>query len=456
MAWIEPIKSTKTRHTTYRVCWREGGTRDGKRDSETCDTKTIAKRFKARVEAAGDQRPAGYPKGCRGIVPEAAEPTPEADPEPTADPEPQPSPTAPATAVVPTLSEIVFAYLSWLAMTGKAEPRQIALYKRRFQLHVQPAVVTLEDGSRLGPLGDVPVPEYTTEVDQAWISWMRARTYERKGEKKTYSPKTIANIHGEVISPTLSWAARKKGIPIDVNPCVGVILPKQAGRTVTLDQVPTGDEIAAWIALAYKVSDLAGDITTLALGTGLRWGEITALRVCDIDLMRGLLTVAQAVKEDEHRRLYIASYGKSDAALRTIRIGSKVVAMLARRMEGLPPKALIFPGIHTPILNPSTWQKHWYKVVALAETHGIDTQATAHKLRHAHATQLLAENVSLDTVSKRIGHKSIVTTANLYSHLSPEADRRAADVIDMVMTGTLSHRPVAVVSEQYAELAQSA
>lgn len=43
-----------------------------------------------------------------------------------------------------------------------------------------------------------------------------------------------------------------------------------------------------------------------------------------------------------------------------------------------------------------------------------------HKFRHSHATMLLAANVSMDTVCKRLGHISIVITSLLYSHLVPE------------------------------------
>ncbi|MGP3920676.1 hypothetical protein [Nonomuraea sp. 10N515B] len=56
MASIETRKGAKA--TTYRVTWMTGGKRGGARDSETCDTYTIARRFKALVEAAGEQRPA--------------------------------------------------------------------------------------------------------------------------------------------------------------------------------------------------------------------------------------------------------------------------------------------------------------------------------------------------------------------------------------------------------------
>ncbi|RCG30059.1 site-specific integrase [Sphaerisporangium album] len=416
-AWIRKRISNRTGRTTFRVCWREGGTRDGREDGETCDSVTVARKFKAKVEAAGDRRPEGYPPGCRGLMLQPAEPVEPAD-----------------TAAAVTLTAVVYAYLAWLSKTGKANSRQVAGYRRLYDAHVRGAIVTLEDKTRLGPLGGLSVTEVVTEVIQAWVFWMSGRTYLRKGERIPYSPKTISNVHGGVISPARSWAARQKTIPIEVNPCVGVILPERPGRTVTLEQVPTGLEIADWIAIAYQVSQLAGDIVTLAMGTGLRWGEMIALRPVDIDLRRKLLTVAQVVKEDEHRRNYLAPYAKSDAGLRTIRIPDSVVLMLKRRMKDAPAKGLIFTGARGGILNSSGWhQTHWSKVVEKARERQIETAATPHKFRHAHALSLLAENVSLDTVSKRLGHESIVITADVYGHLSPEADRQAADVIDTVM-----------------------
>ncbi|GII63293.1 hypothetical protein Skr01_33780 [Sphaerisporangium krabiense] len=410
------MTSKHTSRTTFRVCWREGGARDGREDGETCDTERIAKKFKSKVEAAGDRRPAGYPKGCRGLELAPAEPELE------------------TSAAGPSLTQVVYDYLAYLGKTGKAEPRQVAGYRRLYGGHVRGAIVTLEDDTRVGPLGGRPVAEVTTELVQAWVFWMRGRTYSRRGERIPYSPKTISNVHGGVLSPALSWAARKASIPIEVNPCVGVILPERPGRSVTLEQVPTGLEIADWIAIGYEVSQLAGDILTLAMGTGLRWGEMIALRPCDIDLRRKLLTVAQVVKEDERRRNYLAPYAKSDAGLRTIRIPDSVVLMLRRRTKDVPAQGLIFTGARGGILNSSGWhQTHWSKVVATARERQIQTAATPHKFRHAHALELLGENVSLDTVSKRLGHESITVTADIYGHLSPEADGRAADVIDSVM-----------------------
>ncbi|GII95569.1 hypothetical protein Ssi02_58000 [Sinosporangium siamense] len=75
--------------------------------------------------------------------------------------------------------------------------------------------------------------------------------------------------------------------------------------------------------------------------------------------------------------------------------------MLEQRIELLPPKALIFTGARSGILNSSgRHQTHWRKVVRLAREHEVATRTPLHKLRHAHAVDLLG-SLSLDTVSKR-------------------------------------------------------
>ncbi|MDX3106083.1 tyrosine-type recombinase/integrase [Nonomuraea angiospora] len=425
MASIETRKGTKA--TTYRVTWVTGGKRGGARDSETCDTYTIARRFKALVEAAGEQRPAGYPKRCRGI---GIDQRLESEPAPAAAAD---ASSPPAAADVPTLGEVLDRYLN--QPNHPAEEVQRIGYRRQFNRHVRTAIVTLEDGTSVGPLGGLPITEYTADVDQAWVTWMQGRKHWVKGELVPYSAKTIHNIHGGIISPTLAYAS-VKGL-IEGNPCDSVRLPDKSVRAVTRDEVPTAEEIAFWIALAYQVSELAGDLVTLAIATGLRFGELTALRRCDVDLKRRLLTVAGAIKERrEPRELYRANYGKTDTALRTIRIPKSALFMLQRRMENLLPQGLLFTAPKGGILHSNGWSRTWTKVIDLAQESGILTAATLHKMRHFHATELLAANVSMDTVSRRLGHASVLVTSAIYGHLTPEADHRAADVLDAVMGGS--------------------
>jgi hypothetical protein len=163
--------------------------------------------------------------------------------------------------------QVVEEYLQQLK---RAERRQVAGYRHRWQQHVEHAVVTLTDGRRVGPLGSLPIEQVTGEVLQAWVTWMEGRRWvygPNDTDPKPYSPKTIANIHGGVIFPALKFAATKRPY-LDANPAAGVELTRSRGRAVTPDCVPMGDELEQWIIIGYAVSTLAGDIITLAMGCG--------------------------------------------------------------------------------------------------------------------------------------------------------------------------------------------
>lgn len=420
MATIQPRKSKSGTITTYRVLWRTGGRRDGAWDGETCDEWRIARKFKALVEAAGERRPEGYPKGCRGRTLAPAEPVEELEER------------------APTFAEVAEEYLETLE---DVEPRTLAEYRRDLLTHVYPAVVKPAGGQMVGPLGGLPI-DVAEDVDlwQAWVKYMRTKTYGKKVKKK-YSAKTIINIHVSVISPVFEYAVFRKYC--GMNPARWVKLPERKGRSVKAHHVLDVDEFSDWIDCAYEVDNDAGDITALILGTGLRWGELTALRRCDVKIQRdeetgeivgGVMTIAQVVKEDENRRPYIATVqGKSGNAFRVIAIGADAATILAIRMEGRADDAILFPppGTRGGTLwrNPNFHTNRWKKVEKIAAERGLTKDPSPHRMRHAHATALIPLH-GIESVSKRIGHANVAVTSAVYSHLVPATDARMATSLD--------------------------
>jgi integrase len=59
-----------------------------------------------------------------------------------------------------------------------------------------------------------------------------------------------------------------------------------------------------------------------------------------------------------------------------------------------------------------------------------------HDLRHTAATLMLAAGVPLKVVSETLGHASIVVTADVYAHVTPDLKREAADAMDRALGGT--------------------
>jgi site-specific recombinase XerD len=69
----------------------------------------------------------------------------------------------------------------------------------------------------------------------------------------------------------------------------------------------------------------------------------------------------------------------------------------------------------------------------LCQQLGLPKGASLHTLRHSHASQLLADGVDLATVSARLGHSSVRTTADIYSHAIRGKDVAAAQSWDDIM-----------------------
>ncbi len=100
-----------------------------------------------------------------------------------------------------------------------------------------------------------------------------------------------------------------------------------------------------------------------------------------------------------------------------------------------------------PILNATFWPKHWSKAIAAAQNPvGADGQPDEsalrltkspriHDLRHTHASWLIAQGTDLFVVQRRLGHESITTTMDRYSHLLPEQQISAAAAAGRALEG---------------------
>jgi integrase len=146
----------------------------------------------------------------------------------------------------------------------------------------------------------------------------------------------------------------------------------------------------------------------VSMHTGLRWGELTALRWADCDLQTRLLTVRGEGAKSKQTR-YIPMNDTAHAAL---------VAWAAQCQADAPLDGLAFPGRSGALDNV---RKTWATLLKTAEIKDFRW----HDLRHHFASRLVQNGVDLNTVRELMGHQSITMTLR-YSHLAPE--HRAAAV----------------------------
>jgi integrase len=180
----------------------------------------------------------------------------------------------------------------------------------------------------------------------------------------------------------------------------------------------------------------------LALVTGMRFGEVLALRGRSVDLDKKVIYVREAVEETKAHGIRIKS-PKTKAGRRDITLPDIAVEALSEhrrqlletRMQlgigKLPDNALLFATLEGRPLRPCTASKDWSRV---AESIGMP-EITFHALRHTHASQLIASGVDIVTISKRLGHAKPNVTLSTYAHMFDTDDRKAAAAINAALGG---------------------
>jgi integrase len=167
----------------------------------------------------------------------------------------------------------------------------------------------------------------------------------------------------------------------------------------------------------------------------MRRGELLALRWRDLDLDGGKLRVEQSIEQTKAGLRFKAP--KTRHGRRTISLPPSAVSLLrehwkaqqeARLRLGMgkaPEDALVFPTWDSRPRSPNVLTKEWS--IAVRE---IGLTVTFHSLRHTHASHLIASGMDALAVSRRLGHGSPTITLGVYGHLFPQADDRAAAIME--------------------------
>ncbi len=189
-------------------------------------------------------------------------------------------------------------------------------------------------------------------------------------------------------------------------------------------------------------------IIIVALNTGMRKGEILGLKWRDCDFHRGLIRLTNT-KNNESRTVPMNDRVKE--VLIKVRKHSESPYIFCHK-DGKPygdiKKSFFTACIGAGIIKIS---KQGKKTIIL-EPKG--TKFRFHDLRHTFASHLVMSGVDLNTTRELLGHKSIAMTIR-YSHLSPDAKRRAVDILGQRMTqNTPKNSDNLVISEKSVELSK--
>jgi integrase len=191
----------------------------------------------------------------------------------------------------------------------------------------------------------------------------------------------------------------------------------------------------------------------LALGTGLRRGELLALRWSDIDLNAGVLHVRQALirvgnydaSAGDRKTRLIFQEPKTEESRRTIPVPADIIEALTHHKarqaqerllfgEAYDDQGLVFCQVTGQPIDPRNFTRSFTRLLQQAGVPHI----RFHDGRHTFATLMLELGEAPKTVQTMLGHTKIATTLDIYSHVSLDLEKRAAARLNAALQGGLS------------------
>jgi integrase len=252
------------------------------------------------------------------------------------------------------------------------------------------------------------------------------------------SAKNIKNKHGILFS--VMKYAQSEGY-INSNPCIYTSLPRVRYRSF---DTFTPDEFSVFIEC---VTPYYRTFVTTMFITGLRFGEITALKQGDVNLRDSGITVDKAWSENGK----VLSVPKTQRSNRTITIPLELVEKLEKIISTDTLDLLLFVNKNGEQIKGSTFSSavwypafeilhgkrdklpKWFNPDVLSEL-PINKTLRIHDARHTCATWLLTDaRIPIHAVSDHLGHSSIETTVKRYGHVLPGSRQKIALALSKIM-----------------------
>lgn len=295
---------------------------------------------------------------------------------------------------------------AWVQRQTHLKPSAYRPIETAWRVHVEP-----KWGSR-------PIDKVVHSAVQQWVADLAAGPVvdEETGARKPRSATLVIRAHG-VLASILEDAVKDKRLAS--NPARGVKLPrKRKKRHVYL----THDQL-------HQLAKTAGDgrsTCVLVLGyTGMRWGEMAALRVRDCDLLRRRITITEnAVALGAHIHVGTPKSHRK----RTVPLPSFLVELVAKQCEGRGRDDLLFPAPEGGgYMRPPNSKRGWFD--SALKRAGLE-RMTPHDLRHTAASLAVSAGANVKAVQKMLGHASAAMTLDVYADLFDDDLEAVAERLD--------------------------
>lgn len=186
-------------------------------------------------------------------------------------------------------------------------------------------------------------------------------------------------------------------------------------------------------ALATACGETDGLVIYTLAYTGLRWGELAALRVRRVNLLRRRLEVAESVTEVEGHLVFDTP--KSHQC-RSVPIPRFLADALAQHLAGKGPDDLVFTARGGGVLRNNNFRRDVFDQAAIdAGLPGL----TPHELRHTAASLAVAAGANVKAVQRMLGHASAAMTLDVYAGLFADDLDALADRLDQAAGAARPH-----------------
>ncbi|RYJ29403.1 integrase [Streptomyces sp. L-9-10] len=389
---------------TYQVKWRQGG----KQESEKFGDPEGAETFKKLVEAHGNKWPHGWVRG-KGFITE---------------------PEIPGDVPFGPYAERYVTRLN--GIDERTEEDYLREVRIHFSLLRHTDAAGREHPATIGNL-----------VDDDISDWVRA---EKKGERhpddpekwlrRPADPKSIANRHGLLFCIIQSAVDATPQLRT-TNCCKKTDLPRTDNH---VDEEMTFLERDEYQRIAAEITDPdARNLADWLVGTGMRWGEATALKISDLNLTaeRPTVNVQRAwkkAKKGEPGGAFYLGPPKTKKARRLMALSPVQVDMARRLKTGRKPGDYVFrAAMGGPWRHANFYNRKWRPAVKAAVAKGLPKEPRIHDLRHTHVAWLIGANVPLPAIQLRLGHESISTTVDRYGHLVRALDDEITAAVEAAL-----------------------
>lgn len=293
-------------------------------------------------------------------------------------------------------------------------------YKRALKITSQTSIQGIIDRYIKPMLGHLRLSNVCDKplIVQRWVNDLLDGNTRVK-RPRALAPKTVRNAHGQLF---VIFAAAIAGKRIRHNPCDHTVLPEEDDETemmfLTYEQADR---------LVRATPEYWRPLIMLLLATGLRWSEAMGLRKRDIDLTLMRLRVRVQTVEVSGRPT--DQTPKTKRSRRYVSFQPLIGELLAPLLSGKRAEDRVFLGERGGLIRRKEFYPIWHAVRAAADLEGL----RLHDLRHTQAAWLIAANISMSAISRRLGHKDVAFTDRVYGHMLPEVDEGIVTAVESAM-----------------------